>query len=490
MTDQSGVTQQPVPLIAAVSQFPAVSLLVAHPSLEGESSPERDVSAHASSRTLSIGILLLHDTGQRRSSKVSVVLDGGCADGLTPGMKGQVWERTPEKQVLLATAEITDVQAFISAAVLIPRSGKVFTKYHAVTFESARPSDEDCLAMGIEYYDAGLYENALACFERVSRLAESNGLIDHHLQDCRRRCRPAPQRPNTPECESVQRLVPAYLEMVRSAIRLANRSAAQRVLDKIMTVDSTSDAVVELAEALTVLDSCNFSLDDWQTNIADSSLLDRIPSFDFYEVPESPVERVEFERMAAGIANSSSRTVWVKGLVSSGGQVLRAELDESCGLGRLDRAAVRAAYANRFECGLFCGKPVSCWVKWPVEYSPFNPVMGGKSALLLPNPEDDYPSMNEFVAVEVIAEMIHYETPAYPRVAEQGGLGGLVWIKALVGSDGLVKDAVIYRSCGFPLLDDAALASAPKCRFKPALQDDQPVAMWVTWKVDFILENH
>ena len=30
--------------------------------------------------------------------------------------------------------------------------------------------------------------------------------------------------------------------------------------------------------------------------------------------------------------------------------------------------------------------------------------------------EDDYlPSMDEFVAVEIIAEMIHYEMPAYPR---------------------------------------------------------------------------
>lgn len=104
--------------------------------------------------------------------------------------------------------------------------------------------------------------------------------------------------------------------------------------------------------------------------------------------------------------------------------------------------------------------------------------------------EDDYlPSMEEFVAVEIIAEMIHYETPDYPRLAEQAGLEGLVWIKALVTSDGSVRDAVVYKSSGTPSLDDAALAAAPSCMFKPAIQNGRPVAMWVTYKVNFELAN-
>jgi len=104
--------------------------------------------------------------------------------------------------------------------------------------------------------------------------------------------------------------------------------------------------------------------------------------------------------------------------------------------------------------------------------------------------EDDYlPSMDEFVPVEIIAEMIYYEKPSYPRLAEQAGLEGLVWIKALVGSKGNVRDAVVYKSSGTPALDEAALKAAPRCKFKPAIQNGRPVAMWVTYKVDFILEN-
>jgi len=104
--------------------------------------------------------------------------------------------------------------------------------------------------------------------------------------------------------------------------------------------------------------------------------------------------------------------------------------------------------------------------------------------------EEDYlPSIDEFVPVEIIAEMIYYEQPTYPRLAEQAGLEGLVWIKALVGSDGTVKDAVVYKTSGTPSLDEAALSAAPKCKFKPAIQNGRPVAMWVTYKVDFILGN-
>jgi len=103
--------------------------------------------------------------------------------------------------------------------------------------------------------------------------------------------------------------------------------------------------------------------------------------------------------------------------------------------------------------------------------------------------EEYLPSIEEFVPVEVIAEMIHYETPEYPRLAEQAGLEGVVWVKALVGKEGDVKQAVVYKSSGTPSLDDAAVKAAPACKFKPAIQNGRPVAMWVTYKVEFILEN-
>jgi protein TonB len=89
---------------------------------------------------------------------------------------------------------------------------------------------------------------------------------------------------------------------------------------------------------------------------------------------------------------------------------------------------------------------------------------------------------------EVPAEMIYYQQPPYPRLAEQAGLEGTVEIKALVGNDGSVLDAVIFKSSGTPALDEAARVAAPRCRFKPAVRNGQPVCMWVVYKVLFSLE--
>lgn len=104
--------------------------------------------------------------------------------------------------------------------------------------------------------------------------------------------------------------------------------------------------------------------------------------------------------------------------------------------------------------------------------------------------DDDYlPSADEFVPVEIVAEMVYYETPDYPRLARQAGLEGVVWVKALVSRDGDVLDAQVGKTSGNPSLDEAALDAAPKCKFKPAIQNDRPVAMWVTYRVEFVIDN-
>lgn len=105
----------------------------------------------------------------------------------------------------------------------------------------------------------------------------------------------------------------------------------------------------------------------------------------------------------------------------------------------------------------------------------------------LAHPEGPCPGPGDFVPVEIIAEMTRYEVPQYPRLAEQAGLEGTVWIKALIGSGGSVLNAIIYKSSGTPALDEAALQAAYRCKFNPAYLDGWPVCMWVTWKVEFKL---
>lgn len=104
--------------------------------------------------------------------------------------------------------------------------------------------------------------------------------------------------------------------------------------------------------------------------------------------------------------------------------------------------------------------------------------------------DDDYlPAPDEFVPVEIYPEMIHQETPDYPRFAKSAGIEGVVWVQALVDKEGNVVKAQVGKSSGTAALDEAAVETAYKNKFKPGIQNGRPVACWVTYKVEFTLSN-
>ena len=104
-------------------------------------------------------------------------------------------------------------------------------------------------------------------------------------------------------------------------------------------------------------------------------------------------------------------------------------------------------------------------------------------------PDEEYlPAPDEFVPVEIPAEMIYEEVPEYPRLARQAGMEAVVWVKALVDKDGNVKKAMVLKSSGSKAgFDEAAVKAAYKCKFKPAIQNGRPVAVWVSYSVEFTI---
>ena len=99
---------------------------------------------------------------------------------------------------------------------------------------------------------------------------------------------------------------------------------------------------------------------------------------------------------------------------------------------------------------------------------------------------DEYlPSVDEFVPVEIYPEMIKETKPEYPKAAMDSGIGGTVWVQALVGKKGNVRKVKLARSSGHKELDDSALKAAWQNEFTPATQKGVPVAVWVTYKVGF-----
>jgi TonB family protein len=118
------------------------------------------------------------------------------------------------------------------------------------------------------------------------------------------------------------------------------------------------------------------------------------------------------------------------------------------------------------------------------------PTAAGDGAIEIDIADEDYlPDPDEFVPVEVYPEFIYQPPLEYPRLPQQAGITGVVWVQALVDKDGNVRDARVNKSSGTDLLDEAALKQAKDCKFKPGIQSGRPVACWVTYKVEFTLDK-
>lgn len=112
---------------------------------------------------------------------------------------------------------------------------------------------------------------------------------------------------------------------------------------------------------------------------------------------------------------------------------------------------------------------------------------GENVALRIPQAEPGGdPLPDEFVATEEDPVLISLPAPIYPEMARQAEVEGTVVIRALVGKDGQVKSAIVTAS--IPMLDEAALAAVRLAVFKPALQQQRPVAVWVQIPMRFRLQ--
>ena len=117
---------------------------------------------------------------------------------------------------------------------------------------------------------------------------------------------------------------------------------------------------------------------------------------------------------------------------------------------RIRRTCIIAVAASGFACGRDAARP-------PAE----RPTAAPAAA-----PNDDPPVP------------LNANTPvSYPMALLRAGIEGTVVVRMYVDEHGkLVRDSIrIAESSGYPALDSAALAAAPKLRFAPALHEGKPV---------------
>jgi protein TonB len=100
-----------------------------------------------------------------------------------------------------------------------------------------------------------------------------------------------------------------------------------------------------------------------------------------------------------------------------------------------------------------------------------------------PPSEDD--EVYEFFAVSEKPSLITKAVPDYPDLARKAQIEGKVVVTVTIGKTGIVEDAVIFKSV--PMLDEAAIAAAMQCKFKPAKQRDKFVKVKMNIPFDFKL---
>jgi len=117
------------------------------------------------------------------------------------------------------------------------------------------------------------------------------------------------------------------------------------------------------------------------------------------------------------------------------------------------------------------------------------PTDGSDQQLVIDIPEDDYmPSPDQFVPVETNPEQIYEEPGEFPRLAREGGFTASVIIQAFVDKTGTVKKAQAIK-CTRPGMgfEEAAVKAAYKCKYRPAIQNGNPIGVWISYKYDFVI---
>ena len=80
--------------------------------------------------------------------------------------------------------------------------------------------------------------------------------------------------------------------------------------------------------------------------------------------------------------------------------------------------------------------------------------------------------------------LLHEVPPIYPKLASMGHIYGTVELKAVIGTDGKVKDLKFMS--GHPLLVSAALEAVKQWVYKPTMLNGKPVEVETEILVHFV----
>lgn len=119
------------------------------------------------------------------------------------------------------------------------------------------------------------------------------------------------------------------------------------------------------------------------------------------------------------------------------------------------------------------------------------------------NPPDDLPAPRTraeegigerpvFTPMEVRPELVNTAEiqrvleREYPSTLQDAGIGGVVVLHLFVDETGAVQNSVISSPSGYVSMDEAAARVAEVMKFSPAINQNQPVPVWIEQTIRFI----
>jgi protein TonB len=100
---------------------------------------------------------------------------------------------------------------------------------------------------------------------------------------------------------------------------------------------------------------------------------------------------------------------------------------------------------------------------------------------------DEEPPMDAFIPFETPPMVVKRVEPVYPELARKAGVQGRAFVKVLIDKEGKVKKAVVLQ--GAEIFHEAALTAVSAWIFKPAIQHDRPIAVWMVIPINFQLRE-
>lgn len=89
---------------------------------------------------------------------------------------------------------------------------------------------------------------------------------------------------------------------------------------------------------------------------------------------------------------------------------------------------------------------------------------------------------------QAVADFNTCAKPVWPKESLRQEQTGTLTFRFLIGVDGQVEDAIVTKSSGHILLDQATLEAVKKCKFRPGIKDGKSVSAWMSmgyvWRLD------